>query len=275
MIDSLINYDIASMDATTIQVLDEPDRAASTKSYMYCFRGGGEKDQVILYDYNDIDHQTFVANWFEGFSGTIHSDADSFFNKLYAQDNVHNALCHAHARRKFEAIANTSKKSVLAHHAMQVYRKLYMVEKKATSEKLNPDEIKQLRQTLAKPLLETFKAWLEDKIGLVPQQSPIFKAMRYTLKNWDGLTRYLDNGRLVSITTTLSEKLSPLSSPEKTLSLLNHKQALERWLCTLASFEQPSCMALILITIIYRSWSKCHIVKLLKIMKSYCRGILI
>ena len=108
---------------------------------MYCFRGGG-KDQVILYDYNDTDHQTFVANWFEGFSGTIHSDADAFFNKLYQQANVHSALCRAHTRRKFEAIANTSKKAVLAHHAMQVYGKLYAVEKKAKSEKLTPDEIK-------------------------------------------------------------------------------------------------------------------------------------
>jgi transposase len=196
MIDSLINYDIASMDATTIQVLDEPGRAASTKSYMYCFRGGGEEDQVILYDYNHTDHQAFVANWFEGFSGYIHSDADAFFHKLYQQDNVHSALCHAHARRKFEAIAKTSKKAVLAHHAMQVYRKLYAVEKKAKHEKLNPDETKQLRQKHAKPLLITFKTWLENKIGLVPQQSPIFKAMRYTLKNWEGFIRYLDDGRL-------------------------------------------------------------------------------
>ena len=196
MIDSLIHYDIASMDATTIQVLDEPGRAASTKSYMYCFRGGGEHDKVILYDYNDTDHQNFVANWFEGFSGIIHSDADSFFNKLYQQEDVDSALCHAHARRKFEAIAKTSKKAVLAHHVMQVYRKLYAVEKKAKQEELNPDEIRQLRQAHAKPILESFKAWLENKIGLVPQQSPIFKGIRYILKNWEGFIRYLEDGRI-------------------------------------------------------------------------------
>gem|GEM_PF-3132070 len=87
-----------------------------------------------LYDYNEANHQAFVVNWFEGFSGYVHTDADSFFNKLYA------------------------------------------VEKKAKSERLNPDEIKQLRQKHAKQLLETFKTWLENKIGLVPQQSPIFIA---------------------------------------------------------------------------------------------------
>lgn len=37
--DSIINHDIASMDATTLQVLNEPGRNPTTKSYAYCFRG--------------------------------------------------------------------------------------------------------------------------------------------------------------------------------------------------------------------------------------------
>ena len=37
--DSIIDHDIASMDATTLQVLNEPGRNPTTKSYAYCFRG--------------------------------------------------------------------------------------------------------------------------------------------------------------------------------------------------------------------------------------------
>lgn len=84
-------------------------------------------------------------------------------------------------------MANTCKKAKLAHYTMQVYHKPHATERKAKDGKLNPNKIKQLMQKHAKPLLKTFKAWLEHKIGLVPQQSPIFKAIRYTLKNWDGL----------------------------------------------------------------------------------------
>ena len=40
--DSIINHDMASMDATTGQVLNEPMRCPTTKSYSYCFTGGGE-----------------------------------------------------------------------------------------------------------------------------------------------------------------------------------------------------------------------------------------
>ena len=37
--DHIIDHTIASTDATTLQVLDEPNRDPSTKSYVYCFRG--------------------------------------------------------------------------------------------------------------------------------------------------------------------------------------------------------------------------------------------
>ena len=37
--ESVIDYNIGSLDATTLQVLNEPDRKATTKSYVYCFRG--------------------------------------------------------------------------------------------------------------------------------------------------------------------------------------------------------------------------------------------
>lgn len=49
--DEVIGYDIASCDATTLQVLDEPGRAAETKSYVYCIRGGPPNKSVVLYDY--------------------------------------------------------------------------------------------------------------------------------------------------------------------------------------------------------------------------------
>ena len=58
--DSVIDYDVASCDATTLQVLQEPGRKAETKSYVYCIRGGPPDQSVILYDYNDVEHKQFV-----------------------------------------------------------------------------------------------------------------------------------------------------------------------------------------------------------------------
>src|SRR5580658_8248646 len=61
--DQVIDYDVASCDATTLQVLNEPGRPAETKSYVYCIRGGPPDKYVVLYDYNDKLHKVFVMNW--------------------------------------------------------------------------------------------------------------------------------------------------------------------------------------------------------------------
>ena len=62
--------------------------------YAYCFRGGGEKEAAIIYEYNENNHKQFVKVWFEGFSGAVHSDADPFFGALYVQDDVESLLCN-------------------------------------------------------------------------------------------------------------------------------------------------------------------------------------
>ena len=131
----IIDHDIASIDATTLQVLNEPERSPITKSYAYCFRGGGEKKSAIIYEYNEKNHKQFVKDWYDGFSDAVHSDADSFFGALYAQDNVESLLWTAHARRKFEAITETTKKKGLAHHAMSVYAQIDQIERKINAEK--------------------------------------------------------------------------------------------------------------------------------------------
>lgn len=74
--DVLIDYDVASCDAATLQVLQEPGRPAKLKSYVYCMRGGPPNKSVILYDYNALDHKQCVSDWFEGFKGYLHVDAD-------------------------------------------------------------------------------------------------------------------------------------------------------------------------------------------------------
>jgi transposase len=48
-----LGFDILQqMDETTLQVLKEPGRAATSKSYMWVRRGGPPDQQVILFDYN-------------------------------------------------------------------------------------------------------------------------------------------------------------------------------------------------------------------------------
>ena len=99
-------------------------------SYVYCVRGGPPDKSVILYDYNDVQHKQFVHDWFVGFNGYLHVDGDNFFD-LVGSDNASIVNCNAHARRKFEPIAQANKGKGIAKEAMRVFKELYKIEREA------------------------------------------------------------------------------------------------------------------------------------------------
>ena len=118
-------------------------------------------------------------------------------------------LCNAHARRKVEPITKTRKKKGLAHHAMSVYAKLYQLERKMKSERRSFEEIKAIRQEITTPILTNFKQWLEEKQPLVPQKSPIVKAIKYALRHWDRLTRFCEDGRFLIYNNHTNREIKP------------------------------------------------------------------
>lgn len=196
MKDGAIDYDISSCDATTLQVLKEPGRKAETKSYVYCMMGGPPGEEVILYDYNDRLHKSFIHDWYRDYKGFLHCDGDNFFDLIGDSNEVQRVNCNAHARRKFEPISKATKGAGLAKEALRFYKALYKIEREAKEQGLNPEARYALRQKESVPILETFKQWLDKHISLVLPQSPLGKAIQYCLNRWEGLTRYCDDGRL-------------------------------------------------------------------------------
>ena len=207
--DSIIDYDVASCDATTLQVLNEPGRAAETKSYVYCMRGGPADKSVILYDYNAAEHTQFVYDWFVGFEGYLHVDGDNFFN-LVGNNNASLVNCNAHARRKFEPIAQHNKKPGIAKEALHYFKKLYKVERDAKNNKLTPEQRYQLRQEKSKPVMEEFNAWIDRIYPTVLHKSTLGNAVNYCIKYRNGLMRYLEDGRLEIDNNLTEQEIKPL-----------------------------------------------------------------
>jgi transposase len=207
MKDEIINYDVASCDATTLQVLNEPNRPAETKSYAYCMRGGSPEKSIILYDYNDKLHKSFIKNWFEEFKGYLHVDGDNFFELIGETTNLVN--CNAHARRKFEPIAQGAKGKGLAKEAMRFFKELYKIEREVKNNQLTSEQRFEVRQEKSKPLIEKFKLWLDTMYSTVLPQSPLGKAMNYCIKLWPGLTRFLADGRLEIDNNLTEQEIKP------------------------------------------------------------------
>ena len=190
-----LNYDVGFGDETPVQVLNEAGRAATSKSFVWVFIGGNPNRLSILYHYTQTRSSAEAAIWLEDFSGFLHSDAFGGYQKLGKAGLIQNVFCWAHARRNFAKIAKLTKDThSVSHQTLKHIAKLYRLEEDFKAQALQPEAIKQARQKHAKSLLEKLLAFLNAI--KTPPESQLGKAIRYVQEHWQGLNRYLDDGRL-------------------------------------------------------------------------------
>jgi len=104
---------------------------------------------------------------------------------------------------------------------LRYYKKLYRVERQAKTEKLSAEQRYQLRQRESVPIMSDFKQWLDDHVDHVLPQSPLGKAFRYTLKHWDGLCAFLEEGRLEIDNNLTEQQMKPLVIARKNFMFAN------------------------------------------------------
>jgi transposase len=190
---------VVNADETTIQVLQEPARADTSKSYMWLFRGGDPEHPSLVFQYHPTRSGQVPLEVLSGYRGYVQCDAYNGYEALGREKGVTLVGCWAHARRTFDKVIKArrgKKKLGTAETAIAYIGKLYQIEKKARELELDAAGICHLRRLEAAPVLDEFKEWLETKAPLTPPKGLLGKAIHYTLNNWDRLVRYLEDGRL-------------------------------------------------------------------------------
>jgi len=189
---------LINIDETTVQVLREPGRSPTTKSYMWIFRGGDPAKPSLIYRYAPTRSGHVAADFVKRYEGAVQTDGYIGYGFLDAKEFIMHLGCWAHARRKFmdaaKAGSSKSKQSGSVDVALGYIKKLYGIEKRAKSRKLNSEQLVIVRQNEAKPLLEKFRKWLEKKALHVVPKSLLGKAVSYSLDQWPRLVGYLEVG---------------------------------------------------------------------------------
>ena len=127
------------------------------------------------------------------FAGTLQADAYAGFDPVYATGRIREAACWAHVRRKFYDL-QVAHKSPVAQEALERIAALYAIEKEIRGHP--PQERQKVRQTRARPLLESMRAWMETCLTKLSRKSDTTAAIQYALGRWEALTRYVDDGGL-------------------------------------------------------------------------------
>lgn len=208
MREKILAYEISFADETTVQVLKEAGRKAQKKSYMWAFSGGEPKQFSIIYRYYPGRHGIVATDFFEDYEGYLHADGYVGYNPVSSK-KTKRVGCWGHARRYFVDVLKglpKDRKPGLADEALARIRQLYKIERQAKKDKLPPDKTKALRQEESKPILESFKLWLEKNKPKTSSKTLIGKAIRYALNHWPSLILYLEDGRL-EIDNNRSERM--------------------------------------------------------------------
>jgi transposase len=195
---------LIGIDESPLQVLKEPGRKNTNKSYMWVYRGGQPDHPVLLYQYHRTRSGREALEFLDDYHGYIQSDDFSGYDHLDQKPDIVHLGCWAHARRKFVKVVQVRKKhrskrvnpKGLAEVALDYIGRLYQIEKEVQRRELDAVQIYQLRQEKAKPVLAEFKDWLQTNQPLTPPKGLLGQAISYTLANWEKLVIYIEDGRL-------------------------------------------------------------------------------
>ncbi len=223
-------------DDTPVPVLD-PGRGRTKTGRLWVYareqRGwGGPAPPAAVYLFApDRKAERPIAH-LERFSGVLHVDGYAGFERLATREDVTLAACWAHTRRKFYDVEQQTG-SPIAAEALRRIAALYDIEAKARGQ--SPEHRLAWHRARSKPLTIAMRSWLEAQLGLVPMSSTLADAIRYALARWDGLTRFLNDGRVELDTNPVERAIRPVALGRKNHLFAGSDGGGHRWavICSL------------------------------------------
>jgi transposase len=197
------------MDETELQVLKEPDRANTAKSYMWLARGGPPEASVLVYHYSRTRNSEYPRTLLEDYEGYVQADAYRVYRMLAEALGFILVGCWAHARRKFFEAGKATKKAGAAEIALKYIGRLYQAERELRAKDLDPKKFVEQRRAKVEPILAEFRAWLDEKKKTVVPSTLLGKAVEYTLAEWDALSRYLDRPQITPDNNAAENAIRP------------------------------------------------------------------
>ncbi len=193
----LLEQDIIHADESTLQVLHEEGRSATTKSYMWLYRTGRDGPTIVLYEYQTTRAGKHVVRFLEGYKGHfLCTDGYAGYNLM---PGIIRVCCWSHARRKWDEALKALPKAernntCAAKEGLEYCNKIFNIESELSD--LSNEERYEERLKKSKPVIEEFHKWLKYQNSRLTPKSATGIAVRYCLGLWNELTNYLLDGRL-------------------------------------------------------------------------------
>jgi len=206
-------------DETTAPVLD-PGRGRTKTGQLWAYARddrpwGGTDPPGVAYVYApDRKAERPIAH-LAGFKGVLQVDGYGGYRVLAERGGVTLAFCWSHVRRRFYELAAAGA-APIASEALERIGSLYRIENEIRGR--GADKRRAVRRERSRPIIEALEPWLREKLGLISQKTKLAESIRYALSRWEGLTRFLDDGRIEIDSNVVERIIRPIA--------LNRKNAL-------------------------------------------------
>ncbi len=229
----LLASSLLFMDETTVPVLD-PGRGQTKKSFFWAIlrdQSGwdGPEPRGIVYNPAPGRGGSHAQGFLRGFTGTLQVDGYKVY-KTIAKDperGVRLAQCWAHCRRKYHDLYKPDGSTPIAQEALRQIAAFYRIE--ADIRGLPAEERRKVRQERTRPLVEAFKLWVTERLTEIMTRSEMAEPLNYTLGHWEGLTVFLEDGRVEIDSNPVERSMKPIVLTRKNSLFAGTEDGAENW----------------------------------------------
>ena len=227
-------------DETTAPVLD-PGRGKTKTGQLWAYARDdrpwqGTDPPGVVYVYAPDRKAERPMAHLDGFVGILQVDGYSGYRPLAAKNTVSLAFCWSHVRRRFYELAAAGP-APIATEVLRRIAELYKIEDEIRGR--THKERSTARQEKSRPITDSLAPWLREQLGLISQKTKLAEAIRYALSRWDGLTRFIDDGRIEIDSNTVERSIRPIALNRKNALFAGSDAGAEHW-ATIASLIETA-----------------------------------
>lgn len=179
---------ILATDASAIPILDPEMPSGIRSATMWCWTNA----RWVSFFYSPSGDSESVKRFLgDDLTRTVQCDGTSLTSFLERAGGKRPG-CWAHGRRRFAELARCGDK--IALEALELIAPLFAVERASTLAGDTADTRRKRRQADTRPVLDTLRVWVDDKIEVAAPKTPLGKALGYLDRQWKRLILFLDDG---------------------------------------------------------------------------------
>jgi hypothetical protein len=216
-------------DETTAPVLD-PGRGRTKTGQLWAYARddrpwGGDDPPMVAYVYAADRKGERAEAHLGDFAGILQVDGYGGYAALARRrQQISLAFCWAHVRRKLYELADSSP---VATEVLRRVALLYAIEDEVRG--FSAEQRRAVRHDRSRIIIDDLRQYLEARNRQVSAKSKLGEAIRYALTRWDGLSRFLDDGRIDLDSNTVERSIRPLALNRKNALFAGSDEGGDNW----------------------------------------------